>query len=369
MTPKFCPHCGASLRPGQIYCIECGTHLDEWATADGGQKQGPGEVTSIMNKINLAVDEGIASPDPQPEAPLAPQGAAKGTAADEAEASEAKEHGVEDEGAEKSERPDERRAAAATIVSPLAVNPHHEERFKGEDEWESGNRRYLIIIGAVALVAIGLVFILMRSCGSSNTDPQAKNVANVVNGAAQNQQSNSGQSSNSSSNSNSGDSSSNSGNSGDSTSKDDGETAQEKADHEKVKANLDKLDAEAEKVKAAVETYRTTHTKTRAEREQTAQEMKALADEVTAAQDSAKTSGIATSSKYNTANQSIVSCYDNLSAVMAEVNKFWGWDLGFNYPEYYPEQLTTPFEESCAATGTIGSALSKYDTTYRTISV
>ena len=134
MTPKFCPHCGASLRPGQIYCIECGTHLDEWATADGGQKQGPGEVTSIMNKINLAVDEGIASPDPQPEAPLAPHGAAQGTAPDEAEDSETKEHGVEDEGAEKSERPGEQRAAATTIVSPLAVNPHHEERFKGEDE-------------------------------------------------------------------------------------------------------------------------------------------------------------------------------------------------------------------------------------------
>jgi hypothetical protein len=66
MTPKFCPHCGAPIRPGQIYCIECGTHLDTWSS-DDDEKSVPGEVTSIMNRINLAVDEGIASPDPIPE--------------------------------------------------------------------------------------------------------------------------------------------------------------------------------------------------------------------------------------------------------------------------------------------------------------
>lgn len=376
MTPKFCPHCGAPLRPGQIYCIECGTHLDTWSS-DDGEKSVPGEVTSIMNRINLAVDEGIASPDPIPEPAVAPLRATQSTVPVSGADDDAK-PGADGQGAECAEgeqgdgaeqgAPEAGEAGATpTIVSPLSVNYHHEERFKGEGEWESGNRRYLIIIGAVVLVALVLVFVIIGSCSRTNTDPQAQNVVDIVTNASQNKD-NQGSNSNSNGNSN-GNSNASGTNSGSSSSKDEGETEQEKADHEKVKANREKLDAEAEKVNAAVETYRNTHTKTRAEREKAAQEAKDLAAEVTSAQDSAKTSGIANSSKYGTANQSIVSCYDNLSAVMAEVNKFWNWDLGFNYPEYYPEQLTTPFEESCAASGAIGSALSKYETTYRSISI
>ncbi|MBP3884611.1 MAG: zinc-ribbon domain-containing protein [Olsenella sp.] len=388
MSPKFCPKCGAPLRANQEFCIECGTRLDAWHEEGEGEalKKQPGEVTTIMNRIGLSVDRGIASPEPEltadaahankepddmatpAEGPVAEDSSDIATTAPEAPQSpspdvEAPERDDLDVPEDRNSQEPPYEPVGGQVFSPIAVDPHRAERFRGESEWEENSHRHLIIIGVVALVAIGLIFTLMHSCGGTNTDPQAQNVAKIVNGAAQSN--GNGSSSGSSATSESAQ-----------QKKDDEqkkseseESATEKAAHEKVKSAYNSLATSAKQVRDAIETYRKTYSNRRAEREATYQSTQELAQSLADARAELEDAAIPSSSAYHDESERLMTCYDCLITVMEEVNSFWALDLEYNAPDTHPDLLTVPFEESCEDSGTIGSALKKYDTNYRAISV
>lgn len=58
MFPKFCPKCGAPLKPGQEFCMECGTHLDAWQDDDAIEPElGDAEEAVAEDDPTLVVTE------------------------------------------------------------------------------------------------------------------------------------------------------------------------------------------------------------------------------------------------------------------------------------------------------------------------
>ena len=99
-------------------------------------------------------------------------------------------------------------------------------------------------------------------------------------------------------------------------------------------------------------------------REKNAADAVALTQELTAAQEAVNSTELPVDSKYHADWQNISSCYTSLLEAMDKVNYYWRYDLGYNYPSYYPQLLTDPFENDCAEGGAISNALDDYKTSY-----
>ena len=365
MSLKYCPQCGAPLKEGQVFCVECGARLEAWLEDDPtASTKAPGEVTQIMDRINQAVDADDEHAKGDAEGP-------NGDNHDSGEFEGEKDPTLANEAAKDDEVGRLVDAAtvidagedpsAPTIISPLAIDPHKGKHYQVEEEWDGDGHRYLKIFGAVTLAILVVVFILIHSCTSQNTDSQKGNLSNIVNGQAQSKDESNASDQNDQSDQKNGEAETKEESESD---KEADEAEGKGGDYKTVKGYYDTLTDDAKRVNEAVETYRGTHEDDRSLREKNAADAVALTQELTAAQEAVNSTELPVDSKYHADWQNISSCYTSLLEAMDKVNYYWRYDLGYNYPSYYPQLLTDPFENDCAEGGAISNALDDYKTSY-----
>lgn len=382
MFPKFCPKCGAPLKPGQEFCMECGTHLDAWQGDDTVEPEPEG------------VEEAVAEDDPTLVVPE-PEG---GEAADaEAEATEpaqdapapahhlrqgdAAEHDAPQDGASylpdlpsygKPQGFEVIDASSSPMRAPVGTNPT-ESRFERSDSFWTSDKRVPIAIIAATAVLVLLIF-LASSCGTGFSDPQASKVTpragseQTSEGSSNKDGSSSKDEKSSSKESAAKKSSKKSSKKSKKTDPDAGLTDEEKTEKKAIKQYSDKLADYRSKVDAAVSDYKTLYTADRAQRTAKREEVQGLISQLQADQDANNALAYQETAPFYNAWVATGNCYNDLLTAARRVDNAWAIDLGFNYPSYYPETLQTPFEQSTSEGGDIYQALADYDSNYAQIS-
>lgn len=378
MFPKFCPKCGAPLKPGQEFCMECGTHLDVWQDDDAVEPE-------------LAdAEEAVAEDDPTlvVTGPVKDEAAGKETHEPEsAKDVPAAAHHLHHDGATEQPAPQDGAsylpdlpnygkpqgfdvidASSSPMRAPVGTNPT-ESRFERSDSFWTSDRRVPIAIIVATAVLVLLIF-LASSCGTGFSDPQASKVTPRVD-SGQTSESSTKKDGSSSAKDEKGSSKKDSKKSSKKSKKKDpdaGLTDEEKAEKKAIKQYSDKLQDYRSKVDAAVSDYKTLYTADRAQRTAKREEVQGLISQLQADLDANNALAYQETAPFYRAWIAVGNCYNDLLTAAQRVDNAWAIDLGFNYPSYYPETLQTPFEQSTSEGGDIYQALADYDSNYTQIS-
>ncbi|MGN0075691.1 MAG: zinc-ribbon domain-containing protein [Parafannyhessea sp.] len=389
MLPKFCPKCGSPLKPGQEFCMVCGTNLREWEEADDAEfrpedlaEEISEEDPTLVSKSPVAdgpVTEPVEEPDPddplnedaEPE-PVEPQEHAE-TVAERLEEEREREAAAEREPElpRRGERPtfDVIDSSHAPVQAPVGTNPT-ESRFQRSDTFWTSDRRVIVGILAATLV-ITLVSALVTTRGYSFSDPQAKNVTSRKSETTDSSDSSSSSKSSSASSSKSSKTSSNSSSKKSTSSKkkssESSLTADEKAQKQAISAYSDKLKSYRSQVDTAISDYKTLYVATRDQREAKRASLETLIQELQADQSANAALAYQETATFYRAWVATDTCYKDLVTVAQQVDRYWRIDLGYNYPSYYPQVLLDPINQSTAEGGDIYQTLSDYDTNYAQI--
>jgi uncharacterized Zn finger protein (UPF0148 family) len=409
MLPKFCPKCGAPLKPGQEFCMVCGTNLREWEESDDAEfrpedlaEEISEEDPTLVSKSPVAtghVEETVEEPDPDDplnedaepepveptdaEAPFEPVEPTDAAPAEHREtvAERLREEHERDVAEEEARLPrhDERPtfdvidSSHAPMQAPVGTNPT-ESRFQRSDSFWTSDRRVIVGILAATII-ITLVSALVTTHGYNFSDPQAKNVTSrkseSTTGSDDSSSSSSSKASTkSSSKSSTKSSKSSSKKSSKSTKKKSTETltTDEKAQKQAISAYSDKLKSYRSQVDTAISDYKTLYVATRDQREAKRASLKELIQQMQADESANSALAYQESATFYKAWVATDACYKDLVTVAQQVDRYWGIDLGYNYPSYYPQVLLDPITQSTAEGGDIYNTLADYDTNYAQIS-
>lgn len=403
MLPKFCPKCGAPLKPGQEFCMVCGTNLREWEESDDAEfrpedlaEEISEEDPTLVSKSPVAtghVEETVEEPDPDDplnedaepepveptdaEAPFEPVEPTDAAPAEHREtvAERLREEHERDVAEEEARLPrhDERPtfdvidSSHAPMQAPVGTNPT-ESRFQRSDSFWTSDRRVIVGILAATII-ITLVSALVTTHGYNFSDPQAKNVTSHKSESTTGSDDSSSSSSSKSSKS-SAKSSSKSSKKSTSSKKKTTETltAEEKAQKQAISAYSDKLKSYRSQVDTAISDYKTLYVATRDQREAKRESLKELIQQMQADESANSALAYQESATFYKAWVATDACYKDLVTVAQQVDRYWGIDLGYNYPSYYPQVLLDPITQSTAEGGDIYNTLADYDTNYDQIS-
>jgi uncharacterized Zn finger protein (UPF0148 family)/ribosomal protein L19E len=409
MLPKFCPKCGAPLKPGQEFCMVCGTNLREWEESDDAEfrpedlaEEISEEDPTLVSKSPVAtghVEETVEEPDPDDplnedaepepveladaEAPFEPVEPTDAAPAGHREtvAERLREEHERDVAEEEARLPrhDERPtfdvidSSHAPMQAPVGTNPT-ESRFQRSDSFWTSDRRVIVGILAATII-ITLVSALVTTHGYNFSDPQAKNVTSHKSESTTDSDDSSSSSSSkastkSSSKSSTKSSKSSSKKSSKSTKKKSTETltTDEKAQKQAISAYSDKLKSYRSQVDTAISDYKTLYVATRDQREAKRASLKELIQQMQADESANSALAYQESATFYKAWVATDACYKDLVTVAQQVDRYWGIDLGYNYPSYYPQVLLDPITQSTAEGGDIYNTLADYDTNYAQIS-
>lgn len=403
MLPKFCPKCGAPLKPGQEFCMVCGTNLREWEESDDAEfrpedlaEEISEEDPTLVSKSPVAtghVEETVEEPDPDDplnedaepepveptdaEAPFEPVEPTDAAPAEHREtvAERLREEHERDVAEEEARLPrhDERPtfdvidSSHAPMQAPVGTNPT-ESRFQRSDSFWTSDRRVIVGILAATII-ITLVSALVTTHGYNFSDPQAKNVTSHKSESTTDSDDSSSSSSSKSSKS-SAKSSTKSSKKSTSSKKKSTETltADEKAQKQAISAYSDKLKSYRSQVDTAISDYKTLYVATRDQREAKRASLKELIQQMQADESANSALAYQENATFYKAWVATDACYKDLVTVAQQVDRYWGIDLGYNYPSYYPQVLLDPITQSTAEGGDIYNTLADYDTNYAQIS-
>ncbi len=382
----------------------CGTNLREWEDSDDAEfspedlaEEISEEDPTLVSKSPVAtghVEETVEEPDPDDplnedaepepveladaEAPFEPVEPTDAAPAGHREtvAERLREEHERDVAEEEARLPrhDERPtfdvidSSHAPMQAPVGTNPT-ESRFQRSDSFWTSDRRVIVGILAATII-ITLVSALVTTHGYNFSDPQAKNVTSHKSESTTDSDNSSSSSSSKSSKSSAKSSSKSSKKSSKSTKKKTTETltAEEKAQKQAISAYSDKLKSYRSQVDAAISDYKTLYVATRDQREAKRASLKELIQQMQADESANSALAYQETATFYKAWVATDTCYKDLVTVAQQVDRYWGIDLGYNYPSYYPQVLLDPITQSTAEGGDIYNTLADYDTNYDQIS-
>jgi hypothetical protein len=252
----------------------------------------------------------------------------------------------------------------------VGTNPT-ESRFQRSDSFWTSDRRVIVGILAATII-ITLVSALVTTHGYNFSDPQAKNVTSHKSESTTGSDDSSSSSSSTSSKSSTKSSKKSTKSSKKSTSskKKSTETltADEKAQKQAISAYSDKLKSYRSQVDTAISDYKTLYVATRDQREAKRASLKELIQQMQADESANSALAYQENATFYKAWVATDACYKDLVTVAQQVDRYWGIDLGYNYPSYYPQVLLDPITQSTAEGGDIYNTLADYDTNYVQIS-
>lgn len=343
-SKKFCPHCGAPLKPGQLFCMSCGERLEHWLSED--------EVEAIRAE-GERLEAGQAAGDELSSEPTRIIDAEAVHEASERAREAAEAMGEEHVG---DEAPVEGHPSHAQHVSPtpsaepeqpehlvtgegyISENPIHPVVPQGHayvsrhsgDDWEtSDNRKLMKILGIAAIVVVVLLALIMHGCFSASDKVAKPDLTKI------------GADSDSTAVADS--ASAGSSDSADSAST---ESDADKQAKQTVKSLYDKLADLDKQVSAAESTFDSTYLNDKDERQSNSDAASTLADTVNQALQAAQSTTVDSSSKYYATYQQVLQCYQDLSDRMSIVTELWKRDLWYNYPQYYTDNILEPKTEN-----------------------
>lgn len=400
MLPKFCPKCGAPLKPGQEFCMVCGTNLHEWEDAndsepiaadlaEGAPEDGSEPIAADPAEDEpTLVSEGVvtANPvaagtvtepaeDPDPDDPLdedaEPEPANPVASAEHMDtvAEHLRRRHARHDADGKRPTFDVIDSSHSPVQAPVGTNPT-EARFQRSDAFWTSDRRVIVGILAATIV-ITLVSALVTSNGYNFSDPQAKNVtSHKTESTTGSDDSSSSSKSSSKTGTSSKKSTKSTKKSAKSTKKkaEDNLTEDEKAQKQAISAYSDKLKGYRSQVDTAISDYKTLYVASRDQREAKRAALKELIQQMQADQSANGALAYQETTTFYRAWVATNTCYADLVNVAQQVDRYWGIDLGYNYPSYYPQVLQDPINQSTAEGGDIYQTLADYDTNYAQIS-
>lgn len=255
------------------------------------------------------------------------------------------------------------------VQAPVGTNPT-EARFQRSDAFWTSDRRVIVGILAATIV-ITLVSALVTSNGYNFSDPQAKNVtSHKTESTTGSDDSSSSSKSSSKTGTSSKKSTKSTKKSAKSTKKkaEDNLTEDEKAQKQAISAYSDKLKGYRSQVDTAISDYKTLYVASRDQREAKRAALKELIQQMQADQSANGALAYQETTTFYRAWVATNTCYADLVNVAQQVDRYWGIDLGYNYPSYYPQVLQDPINQSTAEGGDIYQTLADYDTNYAQIS-
>lgn len=393
MLPKFCPKCGAPLKPGQEFCMVCGTNLREWEDAndpepiaadlaEGAPEDGSEPIAAdpAEDDPTLVSEGGVtANPvaagtvtepaeDPDPDDPLdedaetEPANPVASAEHMDTVAEHLRRRHARHDADGKRPTFDVIDSSHSPVQAPVGTNPT-EARFQRSDAFWTSDRRVIVGILAATIV-ITLVSALVTSNGYNFSDPQAKNVT------SHKTESTTGSDDSSSSSKSSSKTGTSSKKSTKSTKKkaEDNLTEDEKAQKQAISAYSDKLKGYRSQVDTAISDYKTLYVASRDQREAKRAALKELIQQMQADQSANGALAYQETTTFYHAWVATNTCYADLVNVAQQVDRYWGIDLGYNYPSYYPQVLQDPINQSTAEGGDIYQTLADYDANYAQIS-
>lgn len=332
MDVKFCPVCGKPWKAGSSHCEYCNAQLPELFDAPIDSNN---DANQLDNTAALSIKQSL---DAQPSSET--QYREETQDIDDAQNASESQHAREAQQQSETQQARGTQQALDTITAnnantPLPLDPQKIVSHEPEEWYHDRKALYLLVaITAVTLLFLG---ISLSNCSIGFHDPQAEKVAQWQRSGANKQKEETAQSSSTAESNEPTQSSAPQ------------ESAEDEATHDTLNTYYDKLKDYGKQVDQAEKTYLDTYANRDHDiRNQKQEEARTLTQKISDDSDALSQLTISDTSKYSEQFKLIEQCFSDLLTRMGTVNDSWDVNVLYNYPDYYPTELTELFTEAQA---------------------